>query len=89
MSSTEARDPAAGAAPSRQAASGSRAEGAGRVPPGRAEGPGPHPARHWMVAGVVVVVAAAVGAVLAAGLSTRIPRLAQVAPPGIRPGPPR
>ena len=68
MSSTEARDPAAGAAPSRQAASGSRAEGAGRVPPGRAEGPGPHPARHWMVAGVVVVVAAAVGAVLAAGL---------------------
>ena len=67
MSSTEARHPAAGAALSPQAASGGRAERSGRVPPGgHAEGTGPHPARRWLVVGVVVVgVAAAVGAVLA------------------------
>ena len=70
MSRTEARHPAAGAAPSPPAPGGSRAEGSGRVPPGgHAEGPGPHPARRWLVVGVVVVVvAAAVGAVLATGI---------------------
>ena len=67
MSSTEARDQAAGAAPSPQPASGSRAEGHGRVPPGgHVERRGPHRARRWLVAGVVVVVVAAgVWAVLA------------------------
>jgi hypothetical protein len=67
MSSTEARDQAAGAAPSPQPASGSRAEGPGWVPPGgHVERPGPHQAGRWLVAGVVVVVvAAAVWAVLA------------------------
>ena len=69
MSSTEARHPGAGAPPSPPAASGSRAEGSGRVPSGgHAEGRRPHPARRWLAVGVVVVVAAAVGVVLATGI---------------------
>jgi hypothetical protein len=69
MSGTEAREQAAGAAPSPQPASGSSAEGPGRVPPGgHGEGQGPRPARRWLVTGAaVVLVAAAVVAVLAGG----------------------
>ena len=69
MSSTEARHPAAGAAPSPQAASGSGAEGSRRVTPGgHAGAPGPHRARRWVVGVLAVVVAAAVVAVLATGI---------------------